>query len=515
MLEFNYYEELKKYSVDTERLRQRINETDAALSKLFCDVIMPFIKVLFYASLHEINLYRKVMEYVSQKQNPYFHKRLEYEKLFSSLCLYGDDCLKDLLSKLDCSDSEFNALYLSIKNKDYAQFKSVLDGSKINTTSITPEYKFAYISVFLDDYMQEVADIEERINAIQDEEQRQSESKNAVKYLIVELNTFFMEFVDNDEAKRKQAQHINDWIDGKIECEGNYPFNDSMYYGFIYWAKNNRHIIYKDTFSRADVKSFLYRSLLFRYYEIKSDYQEYFNSFTLKALKDIVHNADYEDIWKQYGETDKEMKKLYCDILSAAGIDPVEYFKKIKDAYINKTTTNTIEIPAQTAIDINEAVSPSLASNTSEVDQLFGTIKVIIEALPDSMFDKKKGKEVVVELFDKLLLNKFDDDNNANQYDLLNDLSALRGGHHSKYVYNGLNLKAFIEVIGYLIRKKFICAKRADVACAIVSIVPQDVFEKCTGIPKDTVANYIGNGVNSKKEYKKRWTLIDSVLKIK
>ena len=112
-------------------------------------------------------------------------------------------------------------------------------------------------------------------------------------------------------------------------------------------------------------------------------------------------------------------------------------------------------------------------------------------------------------------MNKFDGGIDANQYDLLNDLSALRGGRHSKYEYNGLNLKAFVEVIGYLIRKKIICAKPADVAREIVSIVPQDVFEKCKGIPKDTFASYIGNGVNNKKEYKQRWALIDSVLKIK
>ena len=51
MLEFNYYEELKKYSVDTDRLRQFINETDAPLSKLFFDVLMPFIKVLFFINI--------------------------------------------------------------------------------------------------------------------------------------------------------------------------------------------------------------------------------------------------------------------------------------------------------------------------------------------------------------------------------------------------------------------------------------------------------------------------------
>lgn len=507
MLEFNYYEELKKYSVDTERLRQFINETDAPLSKLFCDVLMPFARVLFYASLHDKDLYRKVMGKISQLQYPFFHKRLEYEKLFPSLRLFGDDCLQDLLSKLDCSDSEFNALQLSIKNKDYAQFKNVLDGSKINTTSITPEYRFAYISVFLDDFMQIIVDTENRINAIQDEEQRKIESKNAVISVIGYLNSFWLEFTDDDKFKSQQAKHFNDWINGKIGHDDDNPFEYGMYSRFMSLAAIYIPSINQDTFTRADVKSLLYRGLLLFYYIIVSKYQACFNSFTLKVLKDIVLNADYEDIWRLYDETEEKMSKLYFDIWTVVGMNPVEVLTKMEDGDINKTTTNTIEIPAKTAID------------TSEVDRQLSVIKDIIGMIDDKIKTPQYSSDYLEDFFTRLLKSEpLNEKQSKVRAELIDDL----GRTDLMYTYGSLSLMYMFQILGYIMTKNRVFKDKVT-ATKLARQIVESMGDDLTVQDKDKdkkdcvegLRGYIQDGADARdrkpKQYE-RWDLLDHVL---
>ena len=137
------------------------------------------------------------------------------------------------------------------------------------------------------------------------------------------------------------------------------------------------------------------------------------------------------------------------------------------------------------------------------------------------MFEKSYDKQKVIGIFKELLFGDFDGKNIKYRAELINDLSSK--GHHSKYQYKGLNLKAFAEIIGYLIKKHVISdsvtlkSLASPIASSAEKQITTNGADDDKWDPGNSITLYMGNAKREshkrKNAFKTRWKLIDEVLK--
>ncbi|MBQ1659367.1 MAG: hypothetical protein II059_05930, partial [Clostridia bacterium] len=182
MLDYSYIEELETRTVTPDYIIKKFG------GGLYCDFIfdsgIALARVICYAVANEEELFIKTLNSISKTKAPYYHKRLNYEELFNCLSLLSDDCLRILLSKLDCSDEIIYNLHQSIVNKDLRLFQDTIIRGTINSSTITPICRLLYVNLFLGDFFEKAYKIDQELNQISDKELHDKKERQAIEYLI-------------------------------------------------------------------------------------------------------------------------------------------------------------------------------------------------------------------------------------------------------------------------------------------------------------------------------------------
>lgn len=307
MLNFDHYNKLKEASIVPHRIREIFGD-DRGLGKVLIEMCVPAIRVAIYAATNELQLFSDLLEKMkkAKKLAPYFHVRMNDEKLFRSLSLLGVECLECLLSELDCSDAVFNGLHDSVINQDPDAFEKVMQGWGGSSSKVTSICRLLYLELFLNDCIERIIKESNKIDEIPDPDQQNQEGKvfarNVFDNIIMNIKEVFKDELDDELIKR--LEKIPDEIldDDTPKFATDTRKLDEVVFD---WYKEgcvkgvlsvdpNANIV---SIEKAP-ENFLYKVLLIAYDFLAT--KTSISQPAKRVIKEILFVPEYETIWKQY-----------------------------------------------------------------------------------------------------------------------------------------------------------------------------------------------------------------------
>jgi hypothetical protein len=414
MLDFDHYTKLKKASIVPEHIRKMF-EDDGELGKVLIEMCVPTIRVAMYAATHEPQLFSDLLEKMknAKKLAPYFHHRLGDEELYRSLSLLGDECLKCLLSELDCSESVFNGLRNSVIHSNPDAFERVLQGWDGCFSLVTPICKLLYLEVYFNDYFDWIIKEANRIDEITDMNQQNQEGeafvKNSSGVITSMLKDVFNDKSD-DELNNRLEKTFDDYLDDTLKLAAEALKHDEVL-----------SINYKEEFLKgvlavdpnveiADIEqipeSIFYKVLLIAYHFLATE-----TSISQPAkgvIREILFAPEYETIWKQY-EDSNSVDFLLEEFEPIVGI---QQMPQIEEPTIEEPQPEQLS-----AADYNQVIPDALTTEHLDLIKEFEIGK--------RYFARKKRDYVQPHC---MLLNEgfnvMDDEDKANRFERLMKLLA-------------------------------------------------------------------------------------------
>ena len=386
MIDYNYYDNLRKASIVPEHIRKMF-EDNSKTGKIYVEMYLPFIRVANYAATNEPKLFFDLLKKMknAKKLPPYFHRRMLYKELYRSLGLLGDECLTCLLSELDCSDPVLNGLYDSVINHDPDAFEKVMQGWDGSFSQVTPICRLLSLELFFNDAFERIVKEENRIDEITDLNQQSQEIKAFGRKVIDVFNMkakdIFNDAFDDGSDKRLEKtfdEYLDETLKFAIDTreldEVGYDFNKKGFMLVSLVADPNVEIPEKAP------KDFFYKALLIAYGYLVTETS--ISRSAKRVIEETLFVPEYEAIWKQYKDLGfidyfKEEFKLKVktqptpqieepagqESISTIGATtwclPVDFFDKsyIDDCDINEYIPHFLEDKINIAAVVNEKLA--------------------------------------------------------------------------------------------------------------------------------------------------------------
>lgn len=496
MLDYNYPEELEKRTVTPDYIIKNIG--GGLYSNFFGDSGIALVRVICYAVANEEELFLKILDGISNTKAPYYKTRLNYEELFNCLSLLGDDCLRILLSKLNCSDDIICDLHQSIVNKDLRLFQDTIIRGSINSSPITPICRLLYINIFFVGFIEKVYKIDQELKQITDKELHDKKERQAEEYVIWILLSFMRQVLTSGSSEDNQmiallpdAMEFANIIDSTTKT-------DDFYYNILFQELSKSLNIPKDI-SKEDFFVVLYKLVLIVHYVIPKELN--MSSMAQNAIHKILFKPEYEYIWGKYDNIENaadtildEMKPYIYDDENAAYI-----MQQNEDVKLIEATSITKEIDNANV----EANDNELSSD--DYEKAMEAITEIINKFDDEMFEEPYNKQKVVRFFEELLTSDVGIDYNIDQKNLKESLSSSISNKNNReksdYTYKGLNIMVFSRVIGYLIKNNVFVEKPMDISKALINMGVKNknyADEDGAKQPAESISKYIIHAKNEK-----------------
>lgn len=305
MLDFDHYNKLKEASIVPEHIRKMF-ENDGELGKVLIEMCVPAVRVAIYAATHEPLLFSDLLEKMqnAKKLAPYFHIRMDSEKLYRSLSLLGDECLGRLLSELDCSDSVFNGFRNSVIYQDPDAFERVLQGWVGNSSQITPICRLLYLELFINDCFEGIIKESNRIDEITDPDQQAQEGeafvRNVFDVIIMNFKEVFKDELDDELIKRLEKTLVDFRKDSLKLATETRKIDEVAYDSFKEGVLSVNPNAKLKVIEKAP-KDYFYKMLLIAYHFLATE-----TSISQPAkgvIREILFAPEYETIWKQYEDS--------------------------------------------------------------------------------------------------------------------------------------------------------------------------------------------------------------------
>lgn len=317
MIGHNYYDELKKASIVPDETL-KIFSFGKSHSSYFPDIILPSLKVLFYAITHEVQAFVSLMETIQKKKLPsYYNRRLKPEELFKCLCLLDEDCLLALFDQLEIGDAVLDDILLCVKENEKDQFKEIIRQSELNTKSIIPICRL--MTVYLN-YKELFDDISSFIkqSEIVNEEERTKIMKNAFldfnqRFSSITIEAFFNQ--DKTQEIPRFYNHINSDQQNQDSFES--AFIKALFKGLTKDLPEEK----RANLSVEEFTSNLYKVFLLIFLSLESNSK--LNELSLTVLGEILLSKKYKSIWDKYDfDSDSNLELVLLQELG-------EYFQSI------------------------------------------------------------------------------------------------------------------------------------------------------------------------------------------
>lgn len=305
MLDFDYYDKIKKASIVPEYIRA-VYDADDDSDKLLIDMCLPALRVIFYAATHEPRLFSDLMEKMIEapKLPPFFHRKMLYKESFQCLCLLGDECLECLLSELDCSDQVYNGLHSSVIKRDFDAFEIVMQEWNGSFSKITPICRLLYLEILLNESVDQIMQRAKKIGEIQDPDQQEREANTLLSNV---FNAFLMIVKDvlrNEPEGLYVANKIENVSNGFYDLDKQPNINDEIYEFFKEGYQNgvlpaNPNV--KVEIVEKTPENFFYKMLLIAYDFLANETS--ISPSAIKVIKETLYTPEYKAIWKQYEDS--------------------------------------------------------------------------------------------------------------------------------------------------------------------------------------------------------------------
>lgn len=513
MLGLEYREELRKNA----ELLQEVKDTfdiDNANCAYMLEIVLPVIKVLLYATSHEVRYIKENMEELDcnleeDSMSSFYTERLGFNNLFKCLRLLAPDCLWAVLERLKSHHTgAIEELKNAILSNDFDRFVSALNKNEINTEPITPISKFLFFQIRLDGLKSGFLELYEEVNASEEEQ-----FPPVIKDKILQLGSDFKGFMQDWSS----SQHL-----GKIGAVYYELFErDMLADDFEQRLYNDDRLFSQEENERNFTKSIkkVYPNfvedgfkndefVINRYKELLSDYCQYIqdspnlSTYAKIEIERLLKSKYFESIWSRFDEFDNNTAKVLKKEID-------EYYKKHglleKDAIEaeeqNKETPQTPQMgEEQTSRSPAEVEEQKNAERKKKEAEAFNLIKELMTntAGEKNFFKDGFTLEHLILFFEKILTNE-----------LVLDV-LTKTNNKTKFVYKGIVIEKFCNIIGYLIHKGVIIYPQKKTAEALFGMEEtktvilnwkpldknsQEAFDREQNL-FPTCCSYISNGSN-------------------
>lgn len=487
MLDYNYTEELETRTVTPDYITKNYG------GGIFCNFIfdsgIALARVICYAIANEEELFIKAFDGISETQAPYYHKRLNYEELFNCLSLLGDDCLRILLSKLNCNDEIIYDLHQSIVNKNLHLFQDTIIRGSINSDVITPICRLLYINIFIEDLFEKAYKIDQELDQISDKELHDKKERQAIKYVLSVTLSFIRQVVATDSSDDSQnfaliLANMENAINANEDME-----TDDLYYNSLLQIFSKSPNFPKDI-SKEDFFVFLYKLVLYSYFIKPKELN--MSSMAQDAIHKILFKPEYKYIWGKYDNIENaadtildEVGPYFDDDENDADVmqQNEEDVRLIEAHNITEETDN-----ADVEANDNEL-------SLSDYEKAMEAITEIIEAIEDQI-KEPYNKERIVRLFQELF------DGNDYEYKKMKKYLIERGDNLK---YKNICIAHISYIFGYLMAKEVFYDSPTKLARLIKYLIDKRASNDMT----ENIRTYIQG---SKGKQKKRLNIAQTKL---
>ncbi len=332
MLGLEYREELRKNA----ELLQEVKDTfdiDNANCAYMLEIVLPVIKVLLYATSHEVRYIKENMEELDcnleeDSMSSFYTERLGFNNLFKCLRLLAPDCLWAVLERLKSHHTgAIEELKNAILSNDFDRFVSALNKNEINTEPITPISKFLFFQIRLDGLKSGFLELYEEVNASEEEQ-----FPPVIKDKMLQLGSDFKGFMQDWSS----SQHL-----GKIGAVYYELFErDMLADDFEQRLYNDDQLFSQEENERNFTKSIKKvhpnfvedgfkndEFVINRYKELLSDYCQYIqdspnlSTYAKIEIERLLKSKYFESIWSRFDEFDNNTAKVLKKEID-------EYYKK-------------------------------------------------------------------------------------------------------------------------------------------------------------------------------------------
>lgn len=329
MLGLEYREELRKNA----ELLQEVKDTfdiDNAYSAYTLEIALPVIKVLLYATSHEVRHIKKLMEELDcdleeDDSSSFYTERLEPSNLFKCLRLLAPDCLWAVLERLKSHHTgAIEELKKTILSNDFDGFVSALNKNEINTEPITPISNYLFFQIRLDGLRNGFLELYEMTNKTEKEQSLQ-EIKDKALRLGSDCFGFLQDWSSSQHFDKIGAVYCESFE--RVMLSDDFEqrlYNDDQLFSQEENERNFAKSIKKvyPNFVEGGFKSDEF--IITRYKEFLSGYCQDSSNLSTYAkieIERLLKSKYFESIWSRFDEFDNNTAKVLKKEID-------EYYKK-------------------------------------------------------------------------------------------------------------------------------------------------------------------------------------------
>ena len=478
ILDENYKKELEKAALLPEYIQSSEGDEESEVEVFIFKTMIPFWRVVIFATLHEKMMFEAIMKEVLSAQMPdYFNERLDAEQLYRALCMVDKDCLRYILDKLEGADSVYNRLLNSINDNNEAGFNEIINDGVTDTRPIVKIcnclrllYEFYDI---VDELNKNFKQLEEAENSSDDDFERLF----GVYFdkVLYKAKTVLSGVDYTDETHKvinKIFKTLKDFVDDLLK---NIDTEVSPQKAIINEV-NNGLAEFKLPPLSQDYVTIFYGIMLYMYFYMRDGSELKTSSYTLEVLSGIILTPQQKDIWSKYDTSDNAHKEFESDL--------EQMMEKL--------------VPQQDPTSQSAEHPNEIEASQTEYEQALGVITSIIDNIEEQI-QKSYDKEKLVSIFRTILLDGSPD------YQKMREYIVYKTGKAT--VYNKVNITHLCYIFGYLMYKKVF----KDDPTALAKLINEVVDPRCSQTEKN-MRSYIQKSKDGEKLNPGQKTVLDNVL---
>lgn len=312
ILDENYKKELEEAALLPDYIPPLEDDDKEEVAVFAITTMIPFWRVIIYATLHEKMMFEAIMNEVLSAQMPdYFNERLDAKQLFRALCMVDGDCLRYILDKLDGADSVYNRLLNSVNDNNEAGFNEIICDGVTDTRPIVKIcnclrllYEF-YDGV--DELNKNFKQLEEAENSSDDDFERLLGAYFDKVLYKVKIVLSGVDYTDEThKVINKIFKTLKDFVDDLFK---NIDTEVSPQKAIINEV-NNGLAEFKLPPLSQDYVTFFYGIMLYMYFYMRDGFELKTSSYTLEVLSGIILTPQQKDIWSKYDTSDNAHKEF-------------------------------------------------------------------------------------------------------------------------------------------------------------------------------------------------------------
>lgn len=475
ILDENYKKELEEAALLPDYIPPLEDDDKEEVAVFAITTMLPFWRVVIYATLHEKMMFEAIMNEVLSVQMPdYFNERLDAKQLFRALRMVDGDCLRYILNKLDGADSVYNRLLNSVNDNNEAGFNEIIcDG----VTDTRPIVKICNCLRLLYEFYDGVDELNNDLKQCEKAEKSSDDVLNRIIVSYIEKALYKVKIVlsgvdytdETHEFINKIFKTLKDFVNDVFEHTDNDVFPTK--------ALNNVLAAFKLSPLSQEHLSFLYGIMLYLYFFMRDGSVLKTSKYTLDVLRGIILTPQQKEIWSEYDISDNAHEK----------------FESVLDEMMKKVILQE-DATSQSTEHPNE-----IEASQTEYEHVFDVIISIIDNI-DEQIHESYDKEKLVAIFRTVLLD------GSSDYQKMREYIMYKTGRATVYK-DIVNITHLCYIFGYLMYKKVF----KDDSTTLARLINVVVDPRCSKTERN-MRSYIQKGKDGENLNHGQKTVLDDVL---